>query len=45
MPQHRAIGSDGLMDAIRASQAIVPGQEIRATGYCLGGTLLFLAAE
>ncbi|HEU0199374.1 MAG TPA: alpha/beta fold hydrolase, partial [Burkholderiaceae bacterium] len=34
----------GLMDAIDAVAAIVPGQKIHATGYCLGGTLLSIAA-
>lgn len=34
----------GVMDAIRAVQAAVPGQKIHGTGYCLGGTLLAIAA-
>lgn len=34
----------GVMDPIKAVRAIVPGQKIHATGYCLGGTLLQIAA-
>jgi polyhydroxyalkanoate synthase len=45
----RDIGFDdyrklGVMDAIDAINAIVPGRRIHATGYCLGGTLLSVAA-
>lgn len=34
----------GVMDAIEAITAIVPEQKIHSVGYCLGGTLLFIAA-
>jgi polyhydroxyalkanoate synthase subunit PhaC len=34
----------GVMAAIDAIASIVPGQKIHAAGYCLGGTLLALAA-
>ncbi|MEO7401047.1 MAG: alpha/beta fold hydrolase [Polaromonas sp.] len=34
----------GAMAAIDAVSAIVPGQKIQAMGYCLGGTLLGIAA-
>ncbi|MBY4677423.1 PHA/PHB synthase family protein [Marinobacterium arenosum] len=34
----------GVMDALKAINAIVPGQSVHATGYCLGGTLLSIAA-
>jgi polyhydroxyalkanoate synthase len=35
----------GVMEAIKMVQAIVPNQKINATGYCLGGTLLMMAAS
>jgi len=34
----------GVMDALEAISTIVPKQKIHAIGYCLGGTLLFIAA-
>lgn len=34
----------GIMDALEAINAIVPKQKIHAVGYCLGGTLLSIAA-
>jgi polyhydroxyalkanoate synthase len=34
----------GVMDAVEAVSVIVPGQKIHAVGYCLGGTLLCIAA-
>ncbi|SLN66255.1 PHA/PHB synthase family protein [Oceanibacterium hippocampi] len=47
--EDRELGMDdyrrlGVMDAIDAVSAIVPGQKVHATGYCLGGTLLSIAA-
>ena len=34
----------GVMDALKAIGSIVPGQKVHAAGYCLGGTLLAIAA-
>ncbi len=35
----------GIMDAIDAVSAIIPDQKIHSAGYCLGGTLLSIAAS
>lgn len=34
----------GILDAVKAVQTIVPQRKIDAVGYCLGGTLLSIAA-
>jgi polyhydroxyalkanoate synthase subunit PhaC len=34
----------GVLDALDAVQTIVPGRKVNAVGYCLGGTLLSIAA-
>ncbi len=36
--------SSGVMDAVKAVDTISGGQKIHAVGYCLGGTLLSIAA-
>jgi polyhydroxyalkanoate synthase subunit PhaC len=35
---------DGVVAALDAITTIVPGQKVHATGYCLGGTILSIAA-
>lgn len=47
--EDRDLGMDdyrrlGVMAALDAVQAIVPGQRVHLTGYCLGGTLAAIAA-
>lgn len=34
----------GIMEALKAINAIIPQQQMHAAGYCLGGTLLTIAA-
>lgn len=41
MDDYLSLGIDAALTAINA---IVPGQKIHATGYCLGGTLMSIAA-
>ncbi len=36
--------TDGVMQALDVIGAVVPGQRVHANGYCLGGTLLAIAA-
>ena len=48
-PQDRDLGMEdyrrlGIMNALDAVNTIVPGQKVHAVGYCLGGTLLSIAA-
>ena len=48
-PQDRDLGLDdyrtlGVMAALDAIGAVVPGQKVHSVGYCLGGTLLSIAA-
>lgn len=48
-PQDRDLGMEdyralGVMAALSAVNAIVPDQKVHATGYCIGGTLLSIAA-
>jgi polyhydroxyalkanoate synthase len=48
-PEERDIGFDdyrrlGVMAALDAVNAIVPGQRVHSVGYCIGGTLLSVAA-
>jgi len=48
-PEDRDLGMDdyrelGVMAALDAIARIVPGRRVHATGYCLGGTLLAIAA-
>ena len=48
-PQERERGmadyrNMGVHDSLKAVNAIVPGQKVHGVGYCLGGTLLTLAA-
>jgi polyhydroxyalkanoate synthase subunit PhaC len=47
--RERDLGMDdylrmGVMDAINAVTTVVPSQQVHAVGYCLGGTLMSIAA-
>ena len=35
---------DGFLEALQQVQQLVPGQQVHAVGYCIGGTLLAIAA-
>ncbi len=48
-PQDRDLGMEdyrklGVMAALDAAAAIVPGERVHSVGYCIGGTLLSIAA-
>ena len=48
-PDDRDLGMDdyrtlGVMEALKAVAAVVPGRKVHAVGYCLGGTMLSIAA-
>ncbi len=48
-PEERDLGMEdyrtiGIMEALRAISGILPERKVRAAGYCLGGTLLSIAA-
>lgn len=48
-PDDRELGMEdylrlGVLDALKVIQAIVPGCQVNTVGYCLGGTLLAIAA-
>ncbi len=48
-PEDRDLGMEdyltlGVMDALKAISAIIPQHKVHALGYCLGGTLLSIAA-
>ncbi len=34
----------GFMDALAAVKSVIPGKQVHAVGYCIGGTLLSIAA-
>ena len=47
--EHRDLGMDdylelGINSALRVVKAVVPNRKVHAVGYCLGGTLLAIAA-
>jgi polyhydroxyalkanoate synthase len=47
--EHRDLGMDdylelGINSALRAVKAMIPDRKVHAVGYCLGGTLLAIAA-
>src|SRR4051812_25309908 len=48
-PEDRDLGMDdyrnlGVMEAMAAVSAVVPGRKVNLMGYCLGGTLAAIAA-